>query len=348
MASCRSIAALTARLAAAGAGVDPGGWLRAWGYDDALLRDGRHPTRHDLDAAVAAVPTVVHHRTGHVAVLNSEALRLVDLDHHPDGVLVDAHDVLGRVPRIDEQQLTRAAATVSAEWAARGVGAFTDATHTNGPADLELLGSWCGDGTIGQQVVAMVGVEHLAGVPAFGERLGAVTVGHAKVMPADDAGDIDGNVAQATGHGFPAAVHVMDVDTLETTLGAFEAHPPPTGTHHHLEHNALCLPEQVPRIAASGARVVVNPSFLVHRAAKYRRELSTVEREWLVRIRSLVEAGVAVRAGSDSPVVPSDPAEMLAAAVHRELAPAEAVDAAAAARLLEPWPEWPGEYGRRR
>ena len=290
---------------------------------------------------MGANPAVLHHRTGHVAVLSTEALRRLDVGDHPDGILAEAHDLLARVPRLDEERLTRAAAAVSREWAARGVVAVTDATHTNGPHELDLLARWRQDGTVTQHLVAMVGVDHLGEVPAFEDRIGTVTVGHAKVMAGEDVADIAAQVARAAGHGFPAAVHVMDVDTLEATLVAIASHPPPPGTHHRIEHNALCLPEQVPRLAASGARVVVNPSFLVHRAVKYRRELSAVERGWLVRIRSLLEAGVGVRAGSDSPVVPSDPAEILDAAVHRELAPAEAVDAATAARLLEPWPEWP-------
>jgi predicted amidohydrolase YtcJ len=91
-------------------------------------------------------------------------------------------------------------------------------------------------------------------------------------------------------------------------------------------------------LAGLGVVVVANPSFLLHREQKYREQLSSVELQWLVRIGSLLEAGVDVRAGSDSPVVPSRPEEMIASAVHRLLAPSEAVDEHAARQLLAPLP----------
>ena len=302
------------------------GWVRAWGYDDAFLTEHRHPTRGDLDAV--SRPTVLHHRTGHVAVLNSAALRELDVDA-PDGVLVDGHDVLGRVPRIGAADLERAVAAVSAEWAGRGIAGFTDATHTNGPDELALLDDWCGRGLVRQRVTAMVGVAHLDDIP---------TLRHVRHGPAKVMSDVAAGVAAAHRAGFPAAVHVMDVDTLDVTLAAFESDRPPTGTADRIEHNALSLPEQVDRIAAVGATVVVNPSFLVHRAAKYHRELSTVEHSWLVRIRSLLDAGIAVLAGSDSPVVPADPSETIAAATAHPFAPAESVSVEIATQMCQELP----------
>jgi predicted amidohydrolase YtcJ len=132
----------------------------------------------------------------------------------------------------------------------------------------------------------------------------------------------------------------MDVDTLDVALAAFESDRPPPRTADRIEHNALCLPEQVDRIAAVGATVVVNPSFLLHRAAKYRRELSAVEQSWLVRIRSLLDAGITVLAGSDSPVVPADPAETIAAATAHPFAPAESVSLEAATRMCQAEESW--------
>jgi predicted amidohydrolase YtcJ len=127
----------------------------------------------------------------------------------------------------------------------------------------------------------------------------------------------------------------MDVDTLDVTLAALESDRPPPGTTDRIEHNALCLPEQIDRIAAVGATVVVNPAFLLHRAAKYRRELTPVEQSWLVRIRSLLDAGISVLAGSDSPVVPADPAETIAAATAHPFTPAESVSLETATRMCQ-------------
>src|SRR5579875_685203 len=324
--AAQTIAEVCALLAPRGTG-----WLRGWGYDESLLEEGRHPTRDDLDRANPRQPVVLHHRTGHAAVLNSAALAEVGEEDHPDGVLFDRHDVLGRVPRVPADALEAAAAEVSREWARHGVACFTDATQTNGLEALALISSWRDRGVVVQEVTAMVG-EPPPGL-AHGQLVGGVTVGHVKLMPGEHLG---ARVASAHAAGFPVAVHTVEVSDLEAALAAFESSAAPTGLRDRVEHNALCLPEQVTRLASSGAAVVVNPSFLVHRAAKYRGQLSEVERSWLIRMGSLLRAGIPLRAGSDSPVAPSRPAEMMAAAMAHPFNPAESVDRAAAELLVAP------------
>ncbi len=313
------------------------GWLRAWGYEEWALEERRHPNRRDLDRMAGGRPLVVHHRTGHAAVANSLALSEMGEPHHPDGILIDRHDLLSRVPRVDPTSLQAAAAAVSAEWEAAGVSAVTDATHTNGPEELELLAAWCAKGVLRQQVTAMVDAAELSSLPAYGSRVGAATVGPAKLMaaPAELAG-LPARVASAHAAGFPVAVHVVEIDVLDATLRAFAASPPPPATVDRIEHNALCLPEQVARIAACGAMVVVNPAFLLHRRLKYTLQLEAVERQWLIRIGSLLRAGIAVRAGSDSPVTPSRPDEMVAAATAHPFSPEESVTLEEAEGLLSP------------
>ena len=332
--SLRSLAEMREALRDAAGG--KAGWLRAWGYEEWQLAERRHPSRADLDAAVADRPVAVHHRSGHAVVLNSVALAEVGEADHPDGVLVDRHDVLARVPRLDGRALERAAAAVSARWAKDKVAAVVDATHTNGPPEIETLAAWRRSGTVSQSLTAMVGLSAVGAVPPYGATVGGVTIGPVKLMPR--AGGLDrlpDQVRAAHGAGYPVAVHVTDVDVLDATLAAIEASPPPPGTADRIEHNSLSLPEQVERIAACRATVVVNPSFLIHRRAKYEQELAPLEQTWLVRMASLVRAGVRVRAGSDSPVVPASPTEMMAAAQAHPFAAAESVGAVEAERMLE-------------
>ncbi len=326
----------------------PGGWIRAWGYDEALLDEGCNPTRDDLDrVGTGGRPMVVHHRSGHVVVLNSAALRELGVEDHPDGVLFDRHDLLGRVPRLDQATLEAAASSLSRRWAAMGIDGFVDATHTNGPGELDLMAGWSRDGVVVQRVQMMVGSAHVQEVPPFGATVygapsavadrgrGAVSVGHVKLMPLPGGADeIESEVAKAHDAGFPVAVHVVDIETLQVTLDAFSKSAPPPGSADRIEHNALCLPEQVDAIARSGARVVVNPSFLRARRAKYERELTQVELGWLIRIRSLLDAGVDVQAGSDSPVSEANPAEMIRCAMAHPFVPGESVDLPTATRLL--------------
>ncbi|MCZ6718437.1 MAG: amidohydrolase [Gammaproteobacteria bacterium] len=56
-----------------------GEWLIGWGYDNAMLEEGRHPTRDDLDKVSLTVPIVLIHFSSHQVVLNSKGLELADI-----------------------------------------------------------------------------------------------------------------------------------------------------------------------------------------------------------------------------------------------------------------------------
>jgi len=58
----------------------PGKWLVGSGYDNAMLAEGRHPTRDDLDAISTEVPILLRHFSGHMLVLNSKGLAEVGIN----------------------------------------------------------------------------------------------------------------------------------------------------------------------------------------------------------------------------------------------------------------------------
>ena len=83
------------------------GWIVGFGYDDAQLKEQRHPTRDDLDQVSRELPVVIVHQSGHLGVMNSKALELVGIKaatkdpqgglirrksggQEPDGVLEEA------------------------------------------------------------------------------------------------------------------------------------------------------------------------------------------------------------------------------------------------------------------
>lgn len=59
----------------------PQGWVVGRGYDDSLMTEHRHPTRHELDAVAADRPVIASHASGHLAVLNTKALEMAGLLH---------------------------------------------------------------------------------------------------------------------------------------------------------------------------------------------------------------------------------------------------------------------------
>jgi predicted amidohydrolase YtcJ len=79
------IPAIVARLRGAAARTPDGSWVTGSGYVEYKLREGRHPTRDDLDAAVPGRPAILFHTSLHACVLNTPALREAGFgDRQPD------------------------------------------------------------------------------------------------------------------------------------------------------------------------------------------------------------------------------------------------------------------------
>jgi len=93
----KSIADLTAKVAARAAQVGAGRWVEGHGWDEGKLAERRLVTARDLDAVSAANPVYLTQTMGHYGVANSVALRLAGItrdtpdppngtiDRHPDG-----------------------------------------------------------------------------------------------------------------------------------------------------------------------------------------------------------------------------------------------------------------------
>jgi predicted amidohydrolase YtcJ len=83
--SAPDIATIRARLADAADRTPAGSWVTGGGYAEYKLREGRHPTRAELDQAVPGRPAVLYHTSLHACVLNTAALREAGIaDGQPD------------------------------------------------------------------------------------------------------------------------------------------------------------------------------------------------------------------------------------------------------------------------
>jgi predicted amidohydrolase YtcJ len=83
--SAPDIPAIQERLRDAVGRTPEGSWVTGGGYVEYKLREGRHPTRADLDQAVPHRPAVVYHTSLHACVLNTAALREAGFaDRQPD------------------------------------------------------------------------------------------------------------------------------------------------------------------------------------------------------------------------------------------------------------------------
>ena len=54
-------------------------WIYGWGYDESQLKEGRHPTKADIDKVLPNNPVYLQHTSGHMGVANSKALAALNI-----------------------------------------------------------------------------------------------------------------------------------------------------------------------------------------------------------------------------------------------------------------------------
>lgn len=370
---CRTIEELLADLRVGTGKSPPGNWLRAFGCDEALIRDRRGPTRAELDLAVPKNPLRLRHQTLHGSWLNSRAIAQLGLERDdfkpPPGVFI-ARDATGRLtgfvagmeewisngmPRVTAAELEARARFFSRELASAGITAFTDATARNGVDEISTLARLVANGSICQRTSVMIGAANLGALPAIGQIAASRGIGipAAKFIDAVhwEMPHLVRTVADAMTAGIDCAFHATEVEELETALHAIESardRVPQKALDRvvaRIEHGGLIPPDYPERIAGLGAWIVTNPGFVYYRGAKYAGEPGLIH--FLYRAKSLAAAGVNLAAGTDAPVTPARPLAAIAAAIARVsvegyelaltegLAPAEslALFTSAAARL---------------
>ena len=116
-----------------------GDWIQGRGYDDTLLAEQRHPTRHDLDQISTTHPILIVHTSGHLAVANSRALEIAEVTNatpdppggrirretksgEPNGVLEECRSLISpHIPALTEEQRLAVIRRAAEQYASRGV-----------------------------------------------------------------------------------------------------------------------------------------------------------------------------------------------------------------------------------
>ncbi len=354
-------------------------WLRGYGYDEFFLREKRHPNRHDLDAISTDQPVILRHRTGHAAVLSSEALRQTgihaqfiapsggtverDATGEPTGVVYELESFLRTViPPLPSPEFRAGLQQVNRKLLKHGVCSFHDASAGN---RLEALGRFAAlraDGIIRPHATVMVGVEALsqvreAGLTAF-DRSGQVRLGSIKVMLHESGGelypapdDLAEMVWQVHRHGFQVAIHAVEEAPVCAALEAIQQaqeRRPRHAPRHRIEHCTLCPPPLLDTLAETGCAVVVQPGFLHFYGDKYAAEVRADVQDWLYRARSFLNHNIPVAGSSDCPIAPQAPLVAMQAALTRRsrtgipLNPAERLTLPEALSLFTQAAAWVG------
>ena len=324
-------------------------WVVGFGYRSAVWP--RPPTVAELDAVSGDHPVALSSGDVHNGWLNSKALALLGLPPR-EGPLRDDewYPVFARLSALtaSDEAVVAGCRRVVAEAAARGV---------VGVVDMEFGGAWrewparIAAGVDRLRVRASVYPEQLDEVIAaglaggdplgegdLGERSGLVVMGPLKVItdgalntrsawcfePYADGGPdergtlswppetLTGLLRRAAAHGLQVAVHAIGDAAAATALDAFAA----SGARGTIEHAQLLRLSDAPRMAELGVAASVQPAHLLDdRDVTFRCWPDRADRCFV--FRTLLDAGVTLRFGSDAPVSPLDPWLAMAAAVHR-------------------------------
>ena len=365
-----SIDELADRLRRRSADTPEGAWIRATGYNEFYLREQRHPTRRDLDAAVPDRPVRLTHRSGHAVVLNSRALALAGITAHtpdptygvidrdpdsgePTGLLLEMDEYLdGVVPPLSREEVNEGVRRFNEQCLASGITSLQDATPGNSPERWRLFEDLKEQGLLTPDLTLMAGASHLGSFIkegfVFGHPGNGMQLGAAKVMLTMTTGSLNPSreelqaiVGYAHSSGFQVAIHAVEMEAVEAAIEAIRlaAGESSQARRHRIEHCSECPPHLVERLARCGISVVTQPGFIYYSGERYLSEVEEERRAWLYPIGSLKAAGVPLAAGSDAPVAPMDPITGIYAAVTRRAAsgdlvlPAEGVSAEDALRM---------------
>ncbi|HEX4526205.1 MAG TPA: amidohydrolase [Gaiellaceae bacterium] len=339
-----------------GVEVQPGRWLRGYGWRSGDWRPQRDPTRHDLDAITGQAPAGLIAKDYHSLWLNSAALALAngdleveggvverDSDGDPTGVLreeaawrfKERHMV---VSDTDYLEAMRAGVRLAN---ARGVTAVHDKDGWLGA--LRLWQQLDERGQLSLRVWQSIPHDALDAAVTVGLRSGLggpyLKLGYLKVFMDGTLGSqtawmLDSSGVQITSGeqlgeivrrgaaaGFPVAVHAIGDRANREALDVFEQTKDvwgPLGLRQRIEHAQLLAPEDVARFAEIGVACSVQFSH-----APSDRDLAddywAGKTDGAYAFSSLLHSGAVVANGSDAPIEELDPLAGIRAGVRRTI-----------------------------
>jgi predicted amidohydrolase YtcJ len=326
-----------------------GGWIRGKGYNEFYLAEKRHPNRWDLDAAAPLHPVKLTHRSGHAHVLNSLALALAGIHEEtgdppeglidreiptglPTGILYGLSTYLAeKIPPVENAELEKGAALASRILLRYGTTSVQDASFVNGLSQWRRFEDWKICGAFLPRITMMTGLNSFLAeeCQSFATRLAPAELGlgAVKIIADEVTGslhpsqeELNEAVEEIHAAGRHAAIHAIEEPVIEAAACAIESADrkmPRRGHRHRIEHCSVCSPRLLQRLARLGAIIVTQPSFVYDNGDRYLQTVPGNRLDCLYALRSMLDHGLLVGAGSDFPI--SDPNPMLSiyAAVTR-------------------------------
>lgn len=355
--SVRSISQLKAKIRQQAERLAGGTWIKGTGYNEFYLAEKRHPLRWDLDEAAPYHPVKVSHRSGHACVLNTLAMQLVGITEEtpePPGGRIDRDWQTGRptgllfgmnayvekaIPPLSWDELEEGVKLANKLYISQGITSLQDASWDDAPQRWQILQQLKERRELASRVCVMVGVDAIGelNLKALSPEIDSeqLRLGAVKILLNETSGSLYPSpeelfqiILQAHHAGFQVALHAIEQSTIEAAVTVLEGvlnQIPREDHRHRIEHCSVCPPPLVQRLRKIGAVVVSQPSFLYYSGERYLDTVDEEQLKWLYPFGSLLQQGLKVAAGSDSPVVPVNPLIGIYAAATRKAETGQAV-----------------------
>lgn len=310
-------------------------WLMAGQLNEEFFADPHLPTLADLDRLFPTRPVFVEHRSLHFALCNSVALSRLGLsDLCGDGHLHGKQLARARQRVLEFQGgdfVARAFRAASQQAAERGATTLhvMEGGQMFGDFSVEILQDvrdtlatdtvlyWCGTDVA---YATERGFDRVGGDVAIDGTFGSRTAALGEPY-ADDSGtcgtihlapqEVSTFFAAATRAGLQPGLHAIGTRAIEIGLDAIEhaKNADGDGPRYRLEHCGEITERQIERAAALGVAVSTQPVFTYLRGQPggvYEQRLGPQRNQAVYPLRRLLDAGIRVAGGSDSPVAPND------------------------------------------
>ncbi|KRF67572.1 amidohydrolase [Bacillus sp. Soil768D1] len=150
-----------------------GEWIRAWGFNETVVKEKRYPTIAELDAISVEHPIIVSRTCNHISVVNSKALEIAKINENsenPTGGIIEkdktgrftgrlietANMIMTEIASYTEIELMKAVKIASEHFVAAGITSIHEA-GAYGPESFRLLQQAVKSKDIRVRIYAMIG-----------------------------------------------------------------------------------------------------------------------------------------------------------------------------------------------
>lgn len=336
------------------------GWITGRGWDQDIFEDKRYLNKSDLDGVVFDQPVMLYRACNHIAVINSKAMELVGIDNttqDPSGGKIDRDEngeptgiiretaltlvskFIKVTKREERKNLLRLGLRESLKVGLTGV-------QTNDATAWEMYKELQEEGDVPIRVYLTpyhneIGLEgtpkagtidgllHCDRVKLFADgSLGAQTA--AMREPYADTGELgitiysqeklNKLVKEADDAGYRVEIHAIGDHAAEMVINAFEINK--ITDRPILTHAQILGEDLVERMAQLGIIANIQPPFIITDGVWVDKRLGKdSERvKYSYAWKTLIESGVKVAGGSDSPIESNNPLLGMYSAIYRETA----------------------------